>query len=958
VIALIGLGGVAAVALLVLAARRPVLARIAVRNVGRRRGEAALVVLGAMLGTAIIIGSLLVGDTLDASIRATVPDQLGPVDVLAAGATPVSTDAVVAALTASGALDGAGVDGLMEATRTPATVATEAGADRRAEPGAQLVELDFPAAAAFGGDPGATGLSGATPERGRAVAGADLADALGLQPGDAVTAYAYGSSVELVVDRVVPRTGVAGLWTGSGPTSPNLFVAPGTVDALVAAAPPQLESVAAPPQRQVLISAEGGVFEGADASSAVVAAVEAATAGIDGVEITGVKAEVLDAAEAEGDSFGQLFLAVGSFAVAAGVLLLVNIFVMLAEERKSELGLLRAVSLTRGGLVSVLALEGALYALASALVGALAGIGVGRAIVAVTASIFATFGDLSLTFSAPPSSIATGALVGFLLSIATVLGTSLRIARLNVIRAIRDLPEPTDRVGRRWTLVVAALVAAAAGLAATGAISGEDPVGTMVLPALAVSAVGVLAARLLPRRLVVSLTSGAVLVWALVYEQVAGTDGGDINEFVVQGMLLSFSAVALVSQHQELVGAAARRLGGGGSLTARLGLAYPLARRFRTGMTLAMYSLIVFTLVFMSVLANLFGSQVDSTTAGEGGGFDLVVDSSTANPISDDAVGAAEGVAGAAGLLTTGVEFGIDGGEGVAWPLSGFDQRFIDLGALPLEEYDQDRFGSQAEVWDAVAADPSLVVADAFFLQGDGGPAAPVAEVGDRLTLRDPATGAQVERTIAATTEAGMTRTGVLASRESVEQASVRRVANRFYVVADDGADPVGVAAKLQGEFVDHGVQADAFRAIVEENVQVNLQFLRLMQGYLALGLVVGIAGLGVIMVRAVRERRRQVGMLRSLGVQASTVRSIFVLESAFVALEGTLIGTALALVTAYQIVTSSDDLGDFDAGFSVPWLQVSVVLGVALVASVLATATPAAQASRIRPAVALRIAD
>ena len=69
------------------------------------------------------------------------------------------------------------------------------------------------------------------------------------------------------------------------------------------------------------------------------------------------------------------------------------------------------------------------------------------------------------------------------------------------------------------------------------------------------------------------------------------------------------------------------------------------------------------------------------------------------------------------------------------------------------------------------------------------------------------------------------------------------------------------------------------------------------MRGYLALGSIVGIAGIGVIMVRAVRERRRQVGVLRALGFQATAVRRAFVVESAFVAVEGVVIGTVLALV-------------------------------------------------------------
>ena len=42
---------------------------------------------------------------------------------------------------------------------------------------------------------------------------------------------------------------------------------------------------------------------------------------------------------------GSLFLFIGSFSIIAGILLLVNVFVMLAEERKSQLGMLHAVGL-------------------------------------------------------------------------------------------------------------------------------------------------------------------------------------------------------------------------------------------------------------------------------------------------------------------------------------------------------------------------------------------------------------------------------------------------------------------------------------------------------------------------------------------------------------------------------------------------------------------------------------
>ena len=60
--------------------RRPVLRRLALRNVARRPRETVLVILGSLLGTAIMTGSFVVGDTFTSSIRRGAYEQLGPID--------------------------------------------------------------------------------------------------------------------------------------------------------------------------------------------------------------------------------------------------------------------------------------------------------------------------------------------------------------------------------------------------------------------------------------------------------------------------------------------------------------------------------------------------------------------------------------------------------------------------------------------------------------------------------------------------------------------------------------------------------------------------------------------------------------------------------------------------------------------------------------------------------------
>jgi putative ABC transport system permease protein len=129
---------------------------------------------------------------------------------------------------------------------------------------------------------------------------------------------------------------------------------------------------------------------------------------------------------------------------------------------------------------------------------------------------------------------------------------------------------------------------------------------------------------------------------------------------------------------------------------------------------------------------------------------------------------------------------------------------------------------------------------------------------------------------------------------------------------------------------------------------------LQLFQGFLALGLLVGIAGLGVISSRAVVERRQQVGMLRAIGYQKGMVSLAFILESSFIALSGILIGAATGLSLADKMIGQFYTLAT-DQAFPIPWLSIGGMLLAAWVFSLITTILPAWQASRVYPAEALR---
>ncbi len=939
--------------------RSPVLRRLAVRNSLRRPRETALVLVGSMLGTAIITGSFIVGDTLDASIRAGAFTRLGPVDEFIGAPSRAAVDGLDEAVRS---LPPTLVDGTLPITT--ATVTTAKGSER-AEPAALLVEVDFARARALGGDARATGIEGPTPGPGEAVLGRDLAVTLDADVGTSIDLYAYGAKRPLRVVRVLDRRGVAGLLdpagsVGAGSRAPNLFVAPGSVEALAAGA------AAAPPSTVLAVSNRGGVLDGATATPEVTAALR----GVLPPEATvrPVKADIVEAATEGGRQFTQLFTSIGFFSVLGGVLLLVNIFTALAQERKVSLGMLRAVGLRRASLVASFSLEGWIYAMGSALLGALVGIGVGRAIILVAADIFSTGTDedftLDLRFNFDSSSLTGGFAIGFVISLVTVILSSLVIARLNVIRAIRDLPEPprTSRQRVMARVVGVLLVLVGAAITASG-LSGEQPEAALAGPAVLCLGLGMALTFLLPSRLATTLAASATIAWGVLCFGLLPDvfETAEVPVFALQGVILVSAAVAVLVVNLETIGRVIRTLGGGASaMSLRLGLAYPLARRFRAGAILAMYAMVVFILTFIVVLGSLFSSQADRFTRDSAGEFQLQVKSNDTNPVPPAEVRAIPGVEAVSEIAVTSVQFDVPGfSEGFEdWPVGGFDRVLAERGPPGLGEWDEARHPNEADVWKEVAQDPNLIIINEFFLQtGGGGPPQPVADPGSTLTMRDPQSGRTRTLTVAAVADASFTSFHVHVSRLALDEVvGPRAVSNVLHVATTDEAVAGRVAPEINGRYLANGADAVTFRSIVQEQLAGQTSFFRLMQGYIALGLVVGIAGLGVVMVRAVRERRRQVGVLRSLGFQASQVRRAFLAESGFIALLGVLTGTLLAITVSWRLI-GTEAFGD-DLPFTLPWGQLALVIGLTFVFSLLATAAPAQQASNIRPAVALRTTD
>ena len=460
---------------------------------------------------------------------------------------------------------------------------------------------------------------------------------------------------------------------------------------------------------------------------------------------------------------------------------------------------------------------------------------------------------------------------------------------------------------------------------------------------------------------------------------------GDFDIMFVSGVAMVGAAVWAVMYNSDLL------VRGLSAVTSRFGrirpalvtaVAYPMSSKFRTGLTLAMFALVIFTLVIMSVLTEVFTTQFEEPRKVYMG-FDAGGSINFNTPVEDihAAIDSAEGVSASdfeavGGVTNVPVEMRPSGGEGGRWRSRTamlLDDGFLSWADIELKAVAEGYGPTAKDVLRQMRDDPSLALAGGWLVPNN---AADIARDTDderllgelhydsssmeavELDVREPFTGVEVSITLIGLVDrvhADAFR--MIGSKSLIDGAApfpVPVTDYRFRV--PDGVDAKAVSNALEAALLENGMQAEVFEETIDEQNAAGQAFFRLFTGFMALGLLVGVAALGVVSTRAVVERRQHIGMLRAIGYKRRMIALSFLLESSFISVLGSIIGLALGLLLSFNAVTSIRAEAGIDGlSFSVPWMQLGVILALTFGFSLLTTFLPARQASKVYPAEALR---
>ncbi len=122
-------------------------------------------------------------------------------------------------------------------------------------------------------------------------------------------------------------------------------------------------------------------------------------------------------------------------------------------------------------------------------------------------------------------------------------------------------------------------------------------------------------------------------------------------------------------------------------------------------------------------------------------------------------------------------------------------------------------------------------------------------------------------------------------------------------------------------------------------------QFLALIYGLLFLSVIIAIVGIIITLLLSVFERRHEIGLLRSVGMTRSQVRTMVRWESVITSLFGAVTGVLLGIVTGVVIVVSLNESGI--SAFTLPITSTIFILIGSFIIGVIAAVFPAWRATR-----------
>ncbi len=323
-------------------------------------------------------------------------------------------------------------------------------------------------------------------------------------------------------------------------------------------------------------------------------------------------------------------------------------------------------------------------------------------------------------------SFAAAYIAGFLLTMVTVYMVTWRISKLNIVRAIRNIPEPSrsrsDKSAMRLGLAVLALglVVMFLGIRSKSLAPALSGLSLMTI------SIGLILRRWIGDRLAWNIAGFATLfVWLPKGFQIFPY-ASSIETFVIAGIFMVTAALMLVMFNSDSIVflfTALLRVKGRYRAVVDTSVSYPLRARMRTALSIFIFGLVIFTVTTLIMISGILAVGVPKEVNDSSGGFDIAAFS--AYPVDlwghiNDTAGLVEksNISNVVQLSIGQVMVsltnsnGTDRGAPFGYNVIGANTSLYAEGNFPLADWNTTLYPTQLDAWNAVRDNSSLAIVD------------------------------------------------------------------------------------------------------------------------------------------------------------------------------------------------------------------------------------------------------
>jgi putative ABC transport system permease protein len=618
---------------------------------------------------------------------------------------------------------------------------------------------------------------------------------------------------------------------------------------------------------------------------------------IDAALPTELRLETLTGAEITAEVQGQIkdvlnifstFLIIFSYiALGIGSFVIYNVFSITAAQRQRENALLRAIGASRRQVSRALLIEST----AMGIVGSVIGFGIGILLSQMLNALLKATGFEVPTqgLAISPNSFINTLIAGVVVTISAAWFPARRAGRVPPLAALRDTA--LDTAGSISRRVVIGLVLVAAGGVGMFAAMNDAPVQVLGLGVLGVF-------------------SGILVLGPAIARPVA-----------------------------LFIGLPVAKLRGASGVMARQNAARNPKRTSRTAapVLLGVALVTAFTALAASIrseirdtFGNAFSGDIALTVDSQGfGGIPLTI---------TDQIAELDGVAQATGVGFTSVRL-IDPNEPASTTQASAAQRGVFVQTINPET-----IGGLFDLG-VTQGDLGSLGADGIFVDAERAESKGW-DIGTRLKIIR-VDGVEVNAEVRGFVSGDTSFANYVASRDMFADAPSPIFDAFVYIKVAPGAVFDDVRDRVAAISSDAGIGTlqtkDEF--IDDQAAQIN-QVLALIYGLLGLSIIIAIVGIVITLLLSVFERRREIGLLRAVGMTKSQVRTTVRWESVITSLLGAVSGVVLGIVMGIVVVAALSDEGDIT--FRLPVNETLWIVVISFVLGVVAAVYPAWRATKV----------